>query len=124
MKFIVGNKPDKVHASRWVQFNTATGVKSCQANVYHVIKLTENGKPELMAEFPELNNEYAEAMAHDYCDFLNDKYCDKEINKEWPKINKEERINYHLDEIIKLKRSDYVVWNEHGNGVKSGGDTG
>lgn len=118
MKFIVGNKPNKVHASRWVPFNTVNRIKSCQANVYNVIKLTENGKPELMAEFPDLNNEYAEAMAHDYCDFLNDKYCDKEINKEWPQINREERIKYHLEQLQLLRSDKRLYWNEHGNGVK------
>jgi len=58
------------------------------------------------------------AMAHDYCDFLNDKYCDKEINAEWPGVDRKKRIEYHLEEIKKLVNEDMLGWNEHGDGVK------
>lgn len=48
-----------------------------------------------------LDIEVARAMAGDYVEFLNDKYFDKEINKEWPKPNNEERAKYHLEEAKK-----------------------
>jgi hypothetical protein len=123
MEFIIGNKPNEVHASRWVPFNTKTGCETCCATVYQVLKIDREGKYidkplELVAEFPDINNEHAEAMAHDYCDFLNDKYYDKEINKEWPIINREERIKYHINQLNKLVNSERLRWNEHGTGVK------
>lgn len=62
--------------------------------------------------------ELAELLVGDICDFLNDKYCDKEINAEWPEINPEERIKYHEEQIEILKSSKYV-WNEHGTGVEN-----
>lgn len=70
----------------------------------------------VMAYFP--NTAVGLAMAHDYCDFLNDKYCDKEINEEWPSIDRKERIKYHLNEIEKLVDNKKLHWNEHGNGVE------
>lgn len=66
--------------------------------------------------FPE--TEVGIAMAHDYVDFLNDKYFDKGINEEWPSINRRDRINYHLKEIEKLVSGGRLYWNEHGNGVE------
>ena len=71
-------------------------------------------RPEVkfMAAFVDKN------MAGDYVDFLNDKYCDKEINQEWPPINKKERIRYHLEQIELLKSDKPLRWNEHGNGVE------
>lgn len=82
-----------------------------------VYKITEIGKEsKMVACFP--TGEIGRLMAGDYCDFLNDKYCDKEINEEWPKIDRETRINYHTDQIIKLKKKDFVRWNEHGTGVE------
>jgi hypothetical protein len=62
--------------------------------------------------------EVMQFMPHDYCDFLNDKYCDKEINEEWPSIDRKERIKYHLNEIEKLVDNKKLHWNEHGNGVE------
>ena len=53
----------------------------------------------------------------DICDFLNDKYIDKEINQEWPEINPEERIKYHREQIKKLENGS-CAWNEHGTGVE------
>jgi hypothetical protein len=62
------------------------------------------------------------SLAHDYVDFLNDKYHDKEINKEWPRINRGERIKYHLEQLQLLTGDKMLVWNEHGTGVKEGYD--
>ena len=53
----------------------------------------------------------------DICDFLNDKYIDKEMNSDWGRANKEARIKYHKEQIKKLE-SDSCVWNEHGTGVE------
>jgi hypothetical protein len=73
-----------------------------------------------IASFPDVND-FSKAMAHDYCDFLNDKYCDKEINKEWPQINRYERIKYHLEQLQLLRSDKKLHWNEHGTGVEEGG---
>lgn len=53
----------------------------------------------------------------DICDFLNDKYIDKNIDEEWPKVDVKARIKYHEEQIKILKGGKYS-WNEHGNGVK------
>lgn len=68
------------------------------------------------------NGDVEEGMAHDYIDIANDKYVDKEINKEWPRINREERIKYHESELRKLRGEDGLVWNPHGTGVQKGGE--
>jgi hypothetical protein len=65
-----------------------------------------------------LSPEIARALAHDYCDFLNEKYIDKNINEEWGKIDREARIEYHLEQLSLLNYKDNLKWNEHGNGVK------
>jgi predicted metal-dependent phosphoesterase TrpH len=54
----------------------------------------------------------------DIADFLNDKYCDKEINMEWPKIDREKRIKYHEEQLKLLKGEDNLKWNEHGDKVE------
>ena len=53
----------------------------------------------------------------DICDFLNDKYIDKNINEEWGKIDINKRIKYHEEQIEILKKEN-PHWKEHGNGVK------
>ena len=73
---------------------------------------------EVRVKFPD--TELGRAMAGDYVDFLNDKYCDKEVNKEWPKIDRMARIKYHLEQISILIDSDKIFWGEHGNEVKKG----
>lgn len=66
-------------------------------------------------------NKYS-CLAWDIVDFINDKYWDKEINKEWPKISLEEQLKYHESqvEILKeaIKTGKSLRWNEHGNGVE------
>ena len=100
-----------------MKFRVSNLLYDCGWKIYLV-----DGEPTHIASFPD--NEHGKAMAHDYCDFLNDKYLDKEINKEWPKITRKERIDYHLNELRKLTSDKRLYWNEHGNGVESGGDTG
>lgn len=65
------------------------------------------------------DDEIAKLMAGDYVSFLNDKYIDKEINADWGKPNKEERIKYYKEQIRILEEENYV-WNKHGNGVEIG----
>jgi hypothetical protein len=79
----------------------------------------------IIAEFPFkkgvtnlYSKEIAGALAGDYCEFLNNKYCDKEINKEWPRIDRESRIKYHEEQIRLLKSKENVSWNEDGDGVE------
>lgn len=72
--------------------------------------------PDFSIKFPDTPK--MKAVAHDITAILNDKYFDKEINAEWPKINREERIKFYTDQIVKLKKEDFVVWNEHGTGVE------
>jgi len=59
-----------------------------------------------------------EGLAHDYVDFPNDKYLDKEINAEWPRIKRDERIKYHLEQLQLLTSDKKLHWNEHGTGVE------
>jgi len=87
---------------------------------YEVVLIQPSSK--VIAKFEEDEEGINKLMAHDYCDFLNDKYCDKEVNKEWPKINRLARINYHLEQLSILINSERVVWGEHGNEVKEGSD--
>lgn len=63
------------------------------------------------------NIEHAEGLAGDYCDFMNDKYFDKNINEEWGKIDHLKRIEYHLEQIHILMKGN-ANWNKHGNGVE------
>jgi hypothetical protein len=89
------------------------------AGAYRVMQIKPEQKT--IAFFPT-SNEDSLGLAHDYVDFLNDKYHDKEINKEWPKINRGERIKYHLEQLQLLTGDKMLVWNEHGTGVKEGYD--
>lgn len=57
-------------------------------------------------------------LAGDICDFLNDKYCDKNVNEEWGRVKRLKRIKYHFLELIKLIFHKYSRYNEHGNGVE------
>jgi hypothetical protein len=61
--------------------------------------------------------EIAPLLAGDYCDFLNDKYVDKEFNAEWGSVNVKERIQYHKNQIEKLKIGKFS-WNSHGTGIE------
>lgn len=98
MKFKLSDKP--FHLSQM----------GLNVDLYVIMEIEPERKP--IAGF--LN----ENVAGDYVEFLNDKYCDKEINQEWPPINKEERIRYHLEQIELLKSDKPLRWNEHGNGVE------
>lgn len=40
-------------------------------------------------------------IKRDYVEFLNNKYCDKNINEEWPKPNNKKRIQYHSEQLKK-----------------------
>ena len=64
-----------------------------------------------------LSKELAPLLAGDYCDFLNDKYVDKDFNEEWGKIQRERRIKYHKEQLKLLE--DNGQWNEHGNGIEA-----
>ena len=70
------------------------------------------GSGEVIAYF---NDRY---VAGDYVDFLNDKYVDKEMHKEWGKVNVAKRIIYHAAELIKLSHYKHFYYNDHGNEVK------
>ena len=97
MKFAVSNRPDD---NDIIVYSLRSGI--------------------ILARFPygfQLK-EIAEALAHDYCDFVNDKYHDKSINKEWPKIDRRKRLEYHLEQARILSSDKRIVWNKHGNGVK------
>lgn len=89
------------------------------ASSYEILNLEDHG---IIAKFFIDNpNDNAKGLAHDYCDFLNDKYLDKEINKEWPLITEKirlKRIDYHHQELMKLVHKDKLGWNEHGTGVE------
>jgi hypothetical protein len=89
------------------------------ASSYEILNLEDHG---IIAKFFMDNpNDNAKGLAHDYCDFLNDKYLDKEINKEWPLIDdkiKQKRIKYHIEQLNKLGFNDNLGWNEHGTGVE------
>ncbi len=65
-----------------------------------------------------IEQEKAELVGGDVTDFLNDKYLDKEINAEWPEINRKSRAQYHIRQAQKLLSDKRLVWNEHGTGVK------
>lgn len=69
---------------------------------------------ELRIEFPIAY----ESLAHDICDFLNDKYFDKNINEEWKEIDRKDRIRYLLQQAFILSNDDRISWNRHGNGVE------
>lgn len=58
-------------------------------------------------------------MAGDYTAFLNNKYVDKIICCEWPKINRERRIAYHKEQIKLLESGKDLSWNWDGDGVKA-----
>jgi hypothetical protein len=68
----------------------------------------------------KFNKDIARAFAEDLCDFENDKYYDKEINKEWPKIDRRARIKYLQEQITILRYKRNIKWNAHGNGVEEG----
>lgn len=57
-------------------------------------------------------------MAYDYVEFLNDKYCDKNVNAEWETIDRPARIKHHLEQIELLKNEKRLYYNSHGNEVK------
>ena len=65
----------------------------------------------------ELSKDLAPLLAGDYCDFLNEKYIDKEFNKEWREVDVDARVKYHEEQIEMLKRGNYT-WNRHGTGVE------
>lgn len=56
-------------------------------------------------------------MAYDYCDFLNDKYVDKNVNEEWGKIDRLKRIEHHENQLKLLRSDNRLHFNEHGNEV-------
>jgi len=87
-------------------------------NKHYEVVLIKSNSSKIIAKFEEDEEGINELMAHDYCDFLNDKYLDKEINKEWPKIDRIKRIEYHLNELMKLTSDKKLYWNEHGNKVE------
>lgn len=76
----------------------------CEPKVLHV------------ASFPD-SHENGKAMAYDYCDFLNNKYCDKNINQEWPKPKNKKRLEYHAEQLMLLLSGGKVVWSEDGDEV-------
>jgi hypothetical protein len=46
------------------------------------------------------NNRIGKTVAGDLCEFLNEKYIDKNINEEWPaSIDKEAHLKYHLKRV-------------------------
>jgi len=57
-------------------------------------------------------------MAGDYTSFLNDKYVDKIISCEWPKISIARRIAYHKEQIRLLESGKPLAWRWDGDGVK------
>lgn len=57
-----------------------------------------------------LSREIAPAVAGDYVEFLNEKYLDKEINAEWPPMNKMLYLKYHLERASELAKE--VKWQE------------
>jgi hypothetical protein len=85
------------------------------AGAYRVMQMEP--KIRTIAFFPT-SKENSLAMAYDYCDFLNDKYVDKNVNKEWGPINRKERIKYHEEQLKLLKSDKRLHWNEHGNRVE------
>ena len=70
-----------------------------------------------IASFPDFN-EFAKNIAYDYCSFLNNKYCDKDINKEWPKPNNKQRLQYHSEQLMLLLSGRKVKWSEDGDCIK------
>lgn len=60
-------------------------------------------------------------MAGDYTSFLNDKYVDKIICCEWPKISRARRIAYHKEQIRLLENEKQLCWSWDGNAVKAFG---
>jgi hypothetical protein len=65
-----------------------------------------------------LSTEIAPLVAGDYAEIFNDKYVDKEINKEWGKIYRYERMVYHIEQLQLLTSDKKLHWNEHGTGVE------
>ncbi len=72
------------------------------AGAYRVIQLPER---KAIAFFPT-HHEHSLAMAYDYCDFLNNKYCDKGINEEWPNPNNKQRIQFYINQILLLSKGN------------------
>lgn len=65
-----------------------------------------------------------EGLAGDYLAFASDKYFDKDINQEWPPIDKRARIQYNLSQARRyleqaqiIAGSKHLRWNDHGNEV-------
>jgi len=83
-----------------------------------IMSIEEN--PKVVARFPieDYGDNIARALAHDYCEFMNDKYHDKNINEEWGSINRSNRIKYHLEQLMLLNSKKRIHWNKHGNGVE------
>lgn len=46
----------------------------------------------------------APLLAGDYVEFLNEKYLDKEMNAEWPPMDKEQHLAYHLERVKELTK--------------------
>ena len=86
-------------------------VRTLEPNSKQIAKFYE-GKPDRL-----LNEGIGQAMAGDYCACLNDKYLDKNINEEWPIINREIRIKYHREQLSLLLGQKSVYWSPHGNYV-------
>lgn len=111
LKFKVKDKP------KFLMKNGFTGLQ------FQVIQIEPEYKE--IADFtgmnsisnPFMNTSIAEALAHDYCSFLNEKYIDKNINEEWGKIDINARIKYHFEQIRKLQDKRELRWNSDGNGV-------
>lgn len=79
--------------------------------VYEVWEIIDNEKCKSIATFDDPN------LAGDVVNFLNDKYCDRDINAEWF-LDEKKRIAYHLDQLRILTLKDKCKFNEHGNGVE------
>ena len=105
-RFIVWEKVSSVSDKKWIIFDLKN------QSIIAVFSGTKN-------PFDEYNDlDLAPLLAGDYCDFLNDKYVDKEMNKEWGKIDVQKRIEYHEKQLEILKSGD-CFWNRHGNKVQS-----
>ncbi|MCE7699518.1 MAG: hypothetical protein K8E24_012175 [Methanobacterium paludis] len=70
-------------------------IRGTNRHIYQVLQIEPEAK--LISTFLNKN------LAGDYVDFLNDKYVDKEINQEWPTINKrrKDKIPFRTNQIIK-----------------------
>ena len=64
------------------------------------------------------NSANEDGLCGDYVEFLNNKYCDKNINEEWPKPNNKKRIEYHSEQLMLLLSGREVKWSEDGDKVK------